>query len=71
MLIESNTITRITSFVKELSDKEQKELLRAFEYRDSLKEAERLSKSVKKNKITMIEITAAVNKVRHERKRVA
>jgi hypothetical protein len=33
MLIESSTVAKITSFVKELSQKEQKELLKAFEYR--------------------------------------
>ncbi len=68
MLIESPTVEKITSFVRELSAKEQKELLRAFEYRNSLKEAARLSKSVKKNSVSISEITAMVNKVRNERK---
>ena len=71
MLLESSTVAKITSFVKELPEKEQKELLKAFEYRQSLAEAQRLSRSVRKNDISMTEITAVVNKVRNERKRTS
>ena len=71
MLLESQTIGKITSFVRELSVKEQKELLKAFEYRQSLKEAQRLNKSVKKNTVTISEITAIVNQTRNERRRNA
>ena len=71
MLLESSTVAKITSFVKELSAKEQKELLKAFEYRQSLAEAQRLSKSVKKNNVSMSDITAVVNKVRDERRHSA
>ena len=71
MLLESSTVAKITSFVKELSAKEQKELLQAFEYRQSLAEAQRLSKSVKNNNVSISDITAVVNKVRDERRHSA
>lgn len=71
MLVESGTIEKITSFIRDLSAKEQRELLKAFEYRKSLQEAARLSRSVKKNSVSLSTITDVVNKVRHERKRSA
>lgn len=71
MLIESATVEKLTSYIRELSAAEQKELLKAFEYRKALQEAERLSNGVKKNKVSLASITEAVNKVRSERKRRA
>ena len=71
MLLESATVTKINLFVRDLSDKEQKELLDAFEYRQSLKDAQRLSKSVKKNTVSMSDITAVINKLRNERQRTS
>ena len=60
-----NTSDKIMEFDSELSTKEKTDLLKAFEYKKSLKEAQRLNKSVKTNIVTMTEICDIVREVRY------
>lgn len=56
---------KIMEFVSELSAKEKSDLIKAFEYKKSLKEAKRLNKSVKTNTVAMTEICDIVREVRY------
>ncbi len=60
-----STSDKIMEFISELSTKEKSDLLKAFEYKKSLKEAKRLNKSVKLNTVTMKEICDIVREVRY------
>ena len=60
-----STSDKIMEFISELSTKEKSDLLKAFEYKKSLKEAKRLNKSVKLNTVTMKEIGDIVREVRY------
>jgi hypothetical protein len=67
MLLTNPTIDKITSYVSQMSEDEQKTILMAFEKKELQDKAMRLNKSInKKMKITTMEIVAEINKIRKE-----
>jgi len=68
MLLNINpTVDKITSYVSQMSEEEQKAILLVFEKKDLINKAQRLNKSVnKKLKVTTMEIVAEINKIRKE-----